>query len=214
MFNECLYDERYDFEKIADDLDLLVFLKEHLSPKLSSYVFERLKEENCCFNYSGELISMVVSILLIEEVNEYYGLISIPISKDLADMILGFKSEGFCSFFFDNNLQTSMDWLVSEFFNEQIISNTEGVSSDFSSVSDWTDFECLESIEIETIDVPFAEYIKSEILYFDENMARYFLKVSFDYLPIEIIPAAFFDIYDRNYLFEMGVITSNEEVRT
>jgi hypothetical protein len=213
LFSGSLYDDRSTLDVISSDLYLLLHIRS-LDPLLSEHIFKALKQEDWHLtNYADELISIAVSVLLNEELQEDSDVLYVPITDCLAKKLLEYNTADFLDFFVGDNLQFCFDWLVSNFFYDY--TPEPGDETLYDTFNTWSDIEYLEFVEgknpIEYFDSEFSEYIKSELLQYDEKKSCYFLRMDFQFVSAELVNELFFDVYDVDYLFKIGVLKKEDD---
>lgn len=209
MFSSYLYDDREDFQIILSELELLLYINS-LNNKVSGLLFETLKREGwqlACTN--DALIAIVVSVLLNEEVDEGCDFFYVPITDNMAMRLSEYDTADFRDLFIYDNLHPCFDWLVSNFFYDFRSEECDGAK--YSSYAIWYDIEYTDETDIKKFDIPFSEYIKSEILQLDERVGCHFLKMDFQYVEPGWVGEAFFNVYDLDYLFRINVLKKEEE---
>lgn len=209
MFSSYLYDDRTFLQIVSSELELLLYIKS-LEPALFKKIFKALEQENWHLTIEGgNLISIIVSALLNEEIEEGCDFFYVPITDRMAIRLLEYDTADFRDFFIGDDLQYCFDWLVSAFFYDFEPKGYDNTL--YSTFCNWYDIDHNGEERIKEFDRPFSDFIKSEIIQFDEKKNCYFLKMDFEYTSPEMIGEAFFNVYDFDYLFKIGVLKREEE---
>ena len=209
MFSSYLYDDREYSQIILSELELLLYINT-LDSTLSKLIFDTLEyEEWRLARTINTLIAIVVSVLLNEDLEDGYDYFYVPITNKMAMMLLGCSTEEFKDFFISENLHPCFDRLVSSFFYD--FESVKYHNTGYSFYSCWYDIEFADEDNIEEFDIPFSDFVKTEILQFDESNGCYFLKMDFQYVSPDMISETFFNVYDQDYLFKIGVLNKEED---